>query len=45
MREKQQASWVGKGWTLDPVGAITLNRVVINLDTASWLDYYALTLR
>ncbi|WP_232282831.1 RHS repeat-associated core domain-containing protein [Roseiflexus sp. RS-1] len=44
MREKQQAGWVGKGWTLDPGGAIALNRVVINLDTASWVDYYALTL-
>ena len=44
MREKQQASWVGKGWTLDPGGAIALNRVVINLDTASRVDYYALTL-
>jgi RHS repeat-associated protein/uncharacterized repeat protein (TIGR01451 family) len=44
MREKQQAGWVGKGWTLDPGGAIALNRVVINLNTASWVDYYALTL-
>jgi hypothetical protein len=44
MREKQQAGWVGKGWTLDPGGAIALNRVVINLNTANWVDYYALTL-
>ena len=43
MRPKQQASWVGKGWSLD-MGAIELHRVNYNPNQAFHYDYYTLAL-
>lgn len=41
MRPKQQASWVGRGWSLD-LGSISANKISINPNTAQTVKYYSM---